>query len=84
MKVICYPEGGLKVGVFSNKGQQLKYAGKVSTHTSVTLRAIPLGVLKCLAKLTSIKPKFHYERVENVYPDHSNSFHEAGLAPPIS
>ena len=50
------PEGVLKFVVFRNNVQQFKYFGKVSTHTPVTLHAIPLGVLKCPAKFASRKP----------------------------
>ena len=56
MKMSWSPEGGLQFGVFRNKGQQLKYVGKESTHTPGTLRTIPSGVFNRLAKLTSRKP----------------------------
>ena len=54
-----------------------------STHTSGTLHVIPSGFLNRIAKITSCKPYFHSERVDNVYPDHANSLRKAGLAPPI-
>ena len=56
MKMSWSPEGDLQCGVFRKKGQQLKYVGKESTHTPGTLHAIPSGVFKRLAKLTSGKP----------------------------
>ena len=31
----------------------------------------------------SQKPSFHYEGVDKIYPDRTNSLRKAGLAPPI-
>ena len=59
-----------------------QYVGKESTHTPGNLRAIPSGVFKRLAKLTSRKPSLNSEGVEKVYPDHANALRKAGLAPP--
>ena len=60
----------------------MKCVRKESINTSGTLRAIPSGFMNGLAKITSLKPSLHYEGVDKVYPDHSNSLHEAVLAPP--
>ena len=68
MKVSWFPNRDLKFGVFRKKGQQLKYIGKASIHTPVTLREIPSGVLNRLAKLTSQKSNFHSKMVYSVYP----------------
>ena len=73
MKMSCPPEGGLKFGVFKKKGKQLKYISKGSTHTPSTLCEIPSEFLNRLAKFTSYKINFHSERVENVYPNHTNT-----------
>ena len=70
MKMSCSPEGDLQFGVFRKKGQQLNYIGQEITHTPSTLRGIPSGFLKCLAKLTSINPSIHAEAVDNIYPVH--------------
>ena len=77
------PEGDLQFGVFSKKGQQLKYSGQESTHTTGTLRAIPSGVLNRLAKLNSRNPSIHAEAADKIYPDHANALRKAGLAPPV-
>ena len=77
------PEGDLKFGVFREKGQQLKYVGKESTHTPGTLLVIPSGVLKRLSELTSRNPSIHAEAVDKIYPVHSNALRKAGLAPPV-
>ena len=82
MEISCSPEVDLQFGVFRKKGQQLEYVGKGSTHTPGTIRAIPSGVLNRLAKLTSRKPIYHSERVDNVYPNHVDALYEMGLAPP--
>ena len=77
------PEGDLQFGVFREKGQQLKYVGKESTHTPGTFRAIPSRVLNRLAKLTSRNPPIHDEAVDKIYPAHANALLKAGLAPPV-
>ena len=78
-----YLEGDLQFGVFRKKGQQLKYVVKESTHTPGTLRVIPSGVLKRLAKLTSRNPSIHAEAVDKIYPAHENVLRKAGLEPPV-
>ena len=79
MKMSWYPKGELQFGVFRKNVQQLKYVDTVSNHTPDTLHTIPSGVLNWLAKITSRKPSFQYERVNNVYPDHVNSLRLAVL-----
>ena len=78
------PEGDLKFGVFREKGQQLKYVGKESTHTPGTLRVIPSGVLKHRSEITSRNPSIHAEAVDKIYPAHAKALRKAGLAPPVS
>ena len=70
MKIIWSPKGDLQLSVFRKNGEQLKYAGTGITHTTVTLRMIPEGVLTTVAKLNSQKTSFSSEGVENSYPDH--------------
>ena len=81
--MIWYPEEDLKFGVFRKKRQQLKYVGKESTHTPGNLRAIPSGVLNCLAKFTSRKPSIQAEVVNMIYPAHANALRQAGLPTPV-
>ena len=83
MKMSWSPKEDLQFVVFRNKGQQLKYVCKETTHTTGTLRAIPSGVLNRLAKLTSRKPSIQAEAVDTIYPAHAKSLHKAGLAPPV-
>ena len=45
MNMSWSPERGLQFEVFRKKGQELKYVGQESTHTTGTLRVIPSGVL---------------------------------------
>ena len=82
MKMSWSPEGDMQFGVFREMGQQLKYVGQESTHTPITLRVIPSGVLNRLAKLTSRNPSIHVEAVDKIYPVRANAFCKAGLAPP--
>ena len=82
MKTSSSPEGDLTFGVFRKNGKQLKYVGKESTHRPGTLRAIPLGVLNRLDKLTSRKPSIHSEGIDKIYPGHANTLRKAGLVPP--
>ena len=83
MKISWSLEGDLQFRVFRKKGHQLKYVGKESTHTPVTLRAIPSGVLNRLAKITSRKPSIQAEAVDTIYPVHVNALRKAGLTPPV-
>ena len=82
MKMRWTPEGDLVCIVFRKAGQQLKHAGKESTHTPGTLCAIPSGVLNRLAQLTLRKASLNSEWVDKVYPDHANALRKAGIAPP--
>ena len=81
MKMIWSLEWDLQFGVFRKKGRQLKYVGKEITHAPSTLRVIPLGVLNCLAKLTSRKSSINSEGVNKIYPNHTKALRKAGLAP---
>ena len=83
MKMSWYPEVDLKFGVFIKKGQQLKFIGKEITHIPGILRAIPSGILNCLAKLTSRKLSIQAEAVDTIYPAHANALRKAGLAAPV-
>ena len=81
MKMSWSPEGDLQFSMFREKGQQLKYVRKYSTHTPGTLRAIPSGVLNRLAKIASQKPYIHSEGEDKIYPNHTNALRKTGLAP---
>ena len=54
-----------------------------STHTPGNLRAIPSGVLNCLAKITPRKTSFRSEWADKIYSNYANALRKAGLAPPI-
>ena len=75
MKTSWSPEGYLQFVLFREKGQELKYIGKNSTHTPGKLRTIPSRVLKRLAKLTLRNPSIHAEAVDQIYPAHTNALH---------
>ena len=53
---LCWINDELKFRVHLKKGQLLKYLNKGSAHTNACLKAIPSGVLRRLASLTSLLP----------------------------
>ena len=61
----------LKFRVHLKKGQLLKYLNKGSAHTNACLKAIPSGVLRRLASLTSLLPDN-----ENATMERSNAIPE--------
>ena len=66
MKMSWSPEGDLQFWIFKNKGQKLKYARKESTHTPVTLCAIPWVVLNHLKNQPLRKYKFYSKCMDTV------------------
>ena len=69
----------LKFKVHLKKGQLLKYLNKGSAHTNACLKAIPSGVLKRLASLTSILPDNENAKMETLYPNHIAALRKANL-----
>ena len=61
------------------ENQLIKYVSKYSDHTLQVLRAIPLGVLERLAKLTSITDSNENESMENLYPMHVDALLKGGF-----
>ena len=74
----CKEGQGSKRGK-KTKENQFKYADKGSTHTPGTLCTTPSVFSKPPGKPTFSKPSFHYQRVDNVKPNHVNALHEVGL-----
>ena len=65
------------------ENQKLKYLNSDSTHTKCCMKAIPFGLFKRLAKLTSINKRIMNQKIDKLYPDHEKAFKIAGLAPKI-
>ena len=52
---------------------------KLSTHTKATFEAIPNGVIKILAKITSITEDNSSMSINERYPGHMKALAKAGL-----
>ncbi len=63
--------------------QKLKYLNSDSTHMPSIFRAIPIGVLGRLSKLTSKNNKMDKTTIDKVYRNHANVLKVAGIAPKI-
>ena len=69
----------LKFRVHLKKGQLLKYLNKGSAHTNTCLKAIPSGVLRRLASLTSLLPDNKNATMDTLYPNHIAALRKAKL-----
>jgi hypothetical protein len=65
------------------ENQVLKYLNRTSTHTDVCFAAIPAGVMKRLASLTTKNDKSELMRIDKMYPAHTKALQTANLAPTI-
>jgi hypothetical protein len=61
----------------------LKYLNRHSTHTDACFAAIPAGVMKRLASLTTRNDKSELMRMDKLYPVHAKALQTANLAPNI-
>ena len=77
------PEGDLQFGILKNKIQPLKYVGKGSTDTLITLHTILLGVLNFLKITTLQNPDLNPKWVDSVYTNHSDTIRKAVILPSI-
>ena len=71
----------LTFSIYWKMNQRLKYVPATSTHTPVTLRAIPSGVLTCLTRLTPPLIDIADRPIDEIYLDHANALRKAHLAP---
>lgn len=72
-------DGSLEFIATNKEGQLIKYVSSSSDHTIQVLKAIPLGVLECLAKLTSFNAANKYKLMQDLYPMHTDALVKAGL-----
>ena len=70
---------GLKFKVYNKPNQQIKYITNRSCHTHHCLKAIPLGVLNRLTKITSITSKNKDTKLDVMYPKHAEALIKARL-----
>jgi hypothetical protein len=73
-------EGNLQFRVHLKENQVLKYLNHKSMHTDVCFAAIPAGVMKRLASLTTRNNKSELMRMDELYPAHAKALQTANLA----
>jgi hypothetical protein len=83
MEMYWSPEGNLQFRVHLKENQVLKYLNRGSTHTEACFAAIPTGVMKRLASLTTRADKSESMRMDELYPMHAKALQTANLAPNV-
>lgn len=71
----------LKFKVYMKENQKLKYLNSDSTHSKHCIKAIPSGLFKRLANLTSTTRRKLDTTIDKLYPDHAKALKIAGLTP---
>ena len=69
MKLVWSKEEELQFQVYMKPNQQLKHLNNGSTHTEATFKAMPKGVHRRLAKLTTVTEENVNKTLKEVYPD---------------
>eukprot|EP00586_Coscinodiscus_wailesii_P019893 CAMPEP_0172518488 /NCGR_PEP_ID=MMETSP1066-20121228/290852_1 /TAXON_ID=671091 /ORGANISM="Coscinodiscus wailesii, Strain CCMP2513" /LENGTH=211 /DNA_ID=CAMNT_0013300897 /DNA_START=1697 /DNA_END=2333 /DNA_ORIENTATION=- len=69
--------------VYRKPNQKLKYVPANSTHMRATLRAIPTGVLLCLARLTFPSLLSDNRLMETIHANNANALCKEHLSPKI-
>jgi hypothetical protein len=72
MEMYWSPEGNLQFRVHLKENQVLKYLNRGSTHTDACFAAIPTGVMKRLASLTTRTEKSELMTMDKLYPAHAS------------
>jgi hypothetical protein len=83
MEVYWSTEGNLQFKVHLKENQMLKYLNCGSTHTKACFEAIPTGVMKRLASLTTRTDTSESMRMDELYPMQAKALQAANLAPNI-
>ena len=81
MELVWLANEQLGFRVHLKDNQQLKYVNRGSSHPSHVFKAIPNGVTKRLATLTSKELAGDNQTIDAVYPEHTKALRHAGLAP---
>ena len=79
MELYWSKEGELRFKVYKKDGLKIKYVEKGSAHTPATIAAIPNGVIKRLARLTSKIEENKNKTIDELYPEHSKVLKNAKL-----
>ena len=69
----------LQFRVHLKPNQQLKYLNRGSSHTPGCFKAIPTGVCKRLAKLTTLTEENKNKKMDELYPVHFGALSDANL-----
>ena len=77
-----WSDNELHTKVHIKQNQRLSYLEKCSTHPSTVFKAIPRGVFKRLAKLTTKTPKNANITLNQLYQRHTKTLKSANLNPP--
>ena len=79
---LYWKQDELNFRIHLKPNQQLKYLNNGSTHTNATFRAIPHGVMKRLANLSSANAETENKRLNELYPKHAAALEKARLIKP--
>jgi hypothetical protein len=83
MEMYWSMEGNLQFRVHLKENQVLKYLNRGSMHTNACFAAIPTGVMKSLASLTTRTKESELMQMDELYPEHAKALKKANLAPDI-
>ena len=81
LQLIWNNKDELKFKVYLKENQKIKYLNSDSTHSKHCIRAIPCGLFKRLAKLTSTTRRKLETTIDKLYPKHTKALKIAGLTP---
>ena len=82
MEMSWSTKGTLYFQAYAKPNQKILYIDKRSTHRKSCLRAIPNGVLKRLARLTSKDLQLvSDQKIDLIYPEHLKALKDAKLLP---
>jgi hypothetical protein len=68
MEIYWSPKGNLQFRVHLKENQVLKYFNRGSTHADACFAAIPTGLMKRLASLTTRTEKSELTTMDKLYP----------------
>ena len=78
LQLIWNNKDELKFKVYLKENQKIKYLNSDSTHSKHCIRAIPCGLFKRLAKLTSTTRRKLETTIDDLYPEHTKALKIAG------
>ena len=79
MELHWLTKGELQFQVHLKPNQQLKYLNEGSVHAKACIKAIPEGVYRRLAKLTTVTEENQDKTLDEIHPMHFKALSHAGL-----